>query len=134
MIILNKPFSYEEFYKVKTLEDIKNSPSNSTLIFDYCESSLTLFEFCKNNNIPYGVNIDSIKELIFISNLKAKYAFTDKIENAIDFQKIAENYLLDTKIILLVENFDKIEEIARFTIDGIKLKDWDEKTKSNSYK
>ena len=123
MIILNKPFSYEEFYKVKTLEDIKNSPSNSTLIFDYCESNLTLFEFCKNNNIPYGVNINSIKELIFISNLKAKYAFTDNIENAIDFQKIAENYLLDTKIILLVENFDKIEEIAKYGIDGIKLKD-----------
>ena len=134
MIILNKPFSYEEFYKVKTLEDIKNSPSNSTLIFDYCESSLTLFEFCRNNNIPYGVNIKTIKELIFISNLKAKYAFADNIKNAIDFQKTAENYLLDTKIILLVENFDKIEEIAKFGIDGIKLKDWDEKTKSDSYK
>jgi len=122
MLILNKPFSNEEFYKVKTLEDIKNSPSNSTLIFDYCESSLTLFEFCKNNEIPYGVNINSIKELIFISNLKAKYAFTDNLEKAKEFQKIAENYLLDTKIILLVENFDKIEEIAKFTIDGIKLK------------
>jgi len=134
MIILNKPFSYEEFYKVKTLEDIKNSPSNSTLIFDYCESNLTLFEFCKNNEISYGVNINSVKELIFISNLKAKYAFVDNLEKAKEFQKIAENYLLDTKIILLVESFDKIEEITKFTIDGIKLKDWDEKTKSHSYK
>jgi len=115
MLILNKPFSNEEFYKVKTLEDIKNSPANSTLIFDYCESSLTLFEFCKNNEIPYGVNINSIKELIFISNLKAKYAFVDNLEKAKEFQKIA--------IILLVENFDKIEEITKFTIDGIKLKD-----------
>jgi len=122
MLILNKPFSNEEFYKVKTLEDIKNSPANSTLIFDYCED-LTLFEFCKNNEIPYGVNINSIKELIFISNLKAKYAFVDNLEKAKEFQKIAENYLLDTKIILIVENFDKIEEIAKFTIDGIKLKD-----------
>jgi len=122
MIILNKPFSNEEFYKAKTIEDIKNSPSNSTLIFDSCDN-LEVFEFCKNNEIPYGVKINTIKELIFISNLKAKYAFADNIEKAKKFQKIAENYLLDTKIILFVENFDKIEEIVKFGIDGIKLKD-----------
>ena len=54
MIILEPPFSYEKFIKVKTLDDIKNTPSNSTLIFDYCESSLTLFEFCKNNKKPWS--------------------------------------------------------------------------------
>jgi len=123
MIILNKPFSYEEFVKVKTIEDIKNTPSNSTLIFDYCESSLSVYEFCKNNSIPYGVNISNVKELIFISNLKAKYAFIDILEKAVKLQKTAEKYLLDTKIILLVDNFDSIEKIAEYGIDGIKLKD-----------
>ena len=123
MIILEPPFSYEKFIKVKTLDDIKNTPSNSTLIFDYCESSLTLFEFCKNNNIPYGVNISSIKELIFISNLNAKYAFADNIEKAKLFQKIANEYLLDTKIIIYIKSFEEIEKIAMFGIDGVKLKE-----------
>ncbi len=123
MIILEAPFSYEKFIKVKTLDDIKNTTSNSTLIFDYCESSLTLFEFCKHNNIPYGVNISSIKELIFISNLNAKYAFADNIEKAKIFQKIANEYLLDTKIIVYINSFEEIEKVAMFGIDGVKLKE-----------
>ncbi len=123
MIILKEPFSYEKFVKVKTIDDIKNTPSNSTLIFDYCDSSLNVFEFCKNNNIPYGVNINSIKELIFISNLNAKYAFADNIENAKIFQKIANEYLLDTKIIVYVNSLDEIEKIAPLGIDGVKLKE-----------
>ena len=123
MIILNEPFSYEKFIKVNTIEDIKNTPSNSTLIFDFCESSLSIFEFCKNNNIPYGVNINFIKELIFISNLNAKYAFVDNIKKATTFQKIANEYLLDTKIILWINSFEEIEKIALLGIDGVKLKE-----------
>jgi len=123
MIILEKPFCKENFVKVKTIEDIKNTPNNSTLIFDYCDSSIEIYNFCKLNNIPYGVNINNIKELIFISNLNAKYAFTDKIKNAKMFQKIANEYLLDTKIILLINSFDEIEKIAFLGIDGVKLKD-----------
>jgi len=123
MIILNKPFSSEKFVKVKTIEDIKNSPSNTTLIFDYCESSIEVFNFCRINNIPYGVKINNIKELIFISNLNSKYAFTENIKQAEIFQKIANEYLLDTKIILLINSLEEIEKIALFGIDGVKLKD-----------
>ncbi|MEO1923213.1 MAG: hypothetical protein ABGX25_01690 [Nautiliaceae bacterium] len=123
MQILEAPFSEENFYFVKTIEDIKNSPSNSTLIFDYCDSSLEVFNFCKKNSIPYGVNISSIKELIFVSNLKAKYVFTDILENAAEFQKIVEEYLLDTKVVFLVKSFDEIEKAARKGIDAIKLKE-----------
>ena len=123
MIILNEPFSYEKFVKVNSIEEIKKTSSNSTLIFDYCESSLSIFEFCKNNNISYGVNINSIKELIFVANLNSKYVFTDNIKKAKIFQKIANEYLFDTKIILLIENFDKIEEIIFLGIDGVKLKE-----------
>jgi len=127
MIILEPPFSKEKFIKVKTIEDIKNSPSNSTLIFDYCNSSLETYHFCKINAIPYGVNIISVKELIFVSNLNAKYAFCDTIEKAKKLQKIANKYLLDTKIILLISNFDDIENITNFGIDGIKLRSMNEK-------
>ncbi len=123
MIILEPPFCKEVFEKIKTLEDIKNSSSNTTLIFDYCDSSIEVYNFCKINDIPYGVNIKKIKELIFISNLNAKYAFADNIENAKIFQKIANEYLLDTKIILYINSFDEIEQIALFGIDGVKIRE-----------
>jgi hypothetical protein len=122
MLILEKPFCNENFVKVNSIEEIKNTPSNSTLIFEY-NDNLEAFIFCKENNIPYGVIINNIKELIFIANLNAKYAFTDNLEKAKNFQKIAENYLLDTKIIFLADSFDEIENLIKYQIDGIKLKD-----------
>jgi hypothetical protein len=122
MLILEKPFSNENFIKVNSIEEIKNTSSNSTLIFEY-SNNLENFIFCKENNIPYGVIINEIKELIFIANLNAKYAFTYNLEKAKIFQKIAENYLLDTKIIFLASSLDEIENLVQYQIDGIKLKD-----------
>ncbi|ACM93466.1 conserved hypothetical protein [Nautilia profundicola AmH] len=122
MKILEKPFCNEEFFEVETLEDIKNSPNNATLVFKYCDSSLELFNFCKNNNIPYAVLTSNVKELIFCANLGAKYIFCDTIKNAKIFQKIADEYLLDSKIVLLIDSFNEIEKIVDFGIDAIKLK------------
>jgi len=123
MLILNEPFCNEKFIEVNTLEDIKNSPSNFTLIFHYNNNNLDLYKFCNVNNIEYAVKVDIIKELIFIANFKAKYAFIDNMETATEMQKIAENYLLDTKIIYLANSLDEIEKIAKLGIDGIKLKE-----------
>ncbi|WP_457562018.1 hypothetical protein [Caminibacter pacificus] len=123
MLILEKPFSNETFFKITSLDDIKNSPSNSTLVFNYCDSTLEVFNFCKTNGIPYGVIIDSVKELIFVSNLKAKYVFTDIDKKAKEFQQIANEYLLDTKVVYLANSFDEIEKIAKLGIDAFKLKE-----------
>ncbi|WP_456479335.1 hypothetical protein [Nautilia sp.] len=122
MTILEKPFCSEEFYEVKTLEEIKNSPPNSTLIFEYCESSLELYNFCKINGIPYGVIVSDIREMIFCANLGAKYIFCDTIKKAKTFQKIADDYLLSCKVVLFIENFEEINTVARYAIDAIKLK------------
>jgi hypothetical protein len=122
MLILEKPFSEENFVKVNSIEEIQKTPSNSTVIFEYT-NNLENFIFCKENNISYGVIINNPKELIFISNLNAKYAFTDNLEKAKIFQKIAENYLLDTKIIFLANSLNEIENLIQYQIDGIKLKD-----------
>jgi len=118
MIILNdNRFSDEIFEYVSTKEDIQNSSNNSTLIFDYKESDLDLYKFCNQNDIPYGVEISSIKELIYISNLGAKYAICD-FEVAKNLQKIADNYLIMTKIIVK-SHISNIENIAQSEIDGI---------------
>ncbi len=123
MLILEPPFSDEKFYRVKNIEDIQNSPNNSTLIFHYCDATLEVFNFCKQNDLPYGVIVENIKEMIFVSNLKAKYIFTDILQKASDFQKIAESYLLDTKVVYFIDSFDEIEKVARLGIDAVKLKE-----------
>ena len=123
MKILEKPFCDETFFYVKTLQDIKNSPNNATLIFEYCDSSLEVYNFCKINNISYGVKVNNIKEMIFCTNLNAKYIFCDTIKIAKLFQNIVNEYLIDTQIVLLVDDFNEIEEIVKNRIDAIKIKE-----------
>ena len=119
MIILNdKRFSEERFCNVKNLEEIENSPNNSTLIFQYSENDIPLYQFCKKNGVPYGVKISSIQEFIFIHNLNGKYVFVDDLDLAKTLQKLADNYLSDTKIIMET-SLKKIEKIALLEIDGI---------------
>ena len=119
MIILNdKRFSEEIFCKAKNKEDIQNSPNNSTIIFTFDEKDIPLYKFCQTNNIPYGVEITSIKEFIFILNLGAKYAFCESIELASTLQKIADNYLTETKIILKT-SIELLEKAVLHEIDGI---------------
>jgi len=119
MIILNdNRFSDEIFCKVKNQNDIENSKNNSTLIFEYNEDDINLYKFCQKNHIEYAVEITSITEFIFIHNLGAKYAFCDDIELAKNLQKIADNYLSETKIIIKAP-IKKIEKLAILEIDGI---------------
>jgi hypothetical protein len=119
MIILNdKRFSNENFYPIKTKKDIENSDNNSTLLFQYNEKDIELYKYCQDNNIPYAVEIASIAEFIFIYNLNAKYAFCNDLEIAKNLQKIADNYLSDTKVIIK-SSLKKIEKIALLEIDGI---------------
>ena len=119
MLILEAPFTDEKFTFAKSLEDIKNK--KGTLIFEFCPSSIELYNFCKINRVDYGVIIQKKRELIFISNLNAKYAFCDTISKAKEFQKIAEDYLLDTKIIYYGK-WEELEKAIDARIDGFKEK------------
>ena len=53
----------------------------------------------------------------------SELSFCNTIEKAKIFQKIADDYLTDTKIVLLVENFDNLDEIVKCNIDAVKLKE-----------
>ena len=120
MIILNDNlFSDETFYFIETKNEIENSPHNSTIIFNYNDKELETYKFCKKNNIEYGVIISSIREFIFLINLNCKYVLCKNLELAKELQNLADNYLTETKIILICKNFDNIEIIAKNQIDGI---------------
>ena len=124
MIILNdKRFSDEIFCEVSNKEDIEKTSNNSTLIFSFREDLLDTFKFCKENGVNYAVKVCSVVEAIFSMNLGAKYIFVSNLELAKKIQKIATEYLSDSKIILFVGSYDEdmIEITASNYIDGIFL-------------
>jgi len=116
MVLIGDPLvPYEDFFFISSIDDIKNTNPNCTLIFDYDESLLT---YCFKNDLDCAVVIKNIKQSIYCNALKAKYTICDK-EIAVKIEKIAENYMFDSKVLSIIEDSDEIEQIALLQIDGI---------------
>lgn len=119
MIILGDPrFSDELLYEVSRQDEIKETPNNATVVFRYNDTLIPTFHYCQKSRIPYAVYVNSIKEFVYAANLNSKYVFVD-FSIAKEMQNIAEEYLFDTKVIVIVKKESEIEKVARLGIDGI---------------
>ena len=108
----------EPFYTIQTIEDIKNTPPNSTLKIENFD--IELLHYCDKNSLAYMVVISNIKEAIFANILHAKYLVTSK-ELAKELMPIAQNYLFDTHVLAFIQNEGEIEEMAKSNVDGVLL-------------
>lgn len=105
----------DDFSEIKAIEDIKKTPSNSIVIFPY---DLKIMDYCHTNQIPFAVKINTLTESIFANNFMARYLI---VENNIskEIQNIAENYMFDSKILVVINSDDEIHNIAINGIDGV---------------
>jgi nicotinate-nucleotide pyrophosphorylase len=120
MIILgHKFFEHEKLYTVSSFEQIKNTPTNSTLLLNFQETDILNFiKDLKENSISFALEVQSIKELIFANNFGAKFILIEEFL-AIDAQKIANEYLFDSKILVKINSEEEIEKFALLGIDGV---------------
>lgn len=72
----------------------------------------------KDNSVNYAIKIDTVKDVIFANALNVKYIIVNK-QNAQAIQKIANEYLFDSRIIVTIKSEDEIEELANLGIDGV---------------
>ncbi len=110
---------YEELILIDSIWDIEHSLPNSTLIYNYDENLLT---YCNKNKLNSAIIVTSIKEAIYSNALGAKYIICEK-KLAKNIQKIAENYMFDSKVLAIIEQEKEIEDIALAEIDGLIYKD-----------
>lgn len=113
-IIGDKIVPFKEFFKVLNIEEIKNTKPNSLLFFEFNEE---LLKYCFEQNLNFFVEIFSIKEGLYANNLNAKYIVCKK-SLAKKMQKIADNYMFDSKILAVIKSSEELEEIALNEIDG----------------
>lgn len=78
----------------------------------------TLDSIDKDTSVNYAIKIDTIKDVIFANALNVKYIIVNK-QNAQAIQKIANEYLFDSRIIVTIKSEDEIEELANLGIDGV---------------
>jgi nicotinate-nucleotide pyrophosphorylase len=119
MKIVNPPFSEEEFWAIGNGRTPENSPVGHTLIFRGAPEGFELWKICKIGEIPFGVEVESLKEAIFATNFGAKYLFTDSLALAKKLQIYLDHYLFTTRLVVIVESLEQIEEIAQLGLDGV---------------
>jgi len=114
IIIGDNYIDYENISVINSIEDIKSTKPNTTVVFDFDKD---MMKYCMENDINYAVKIVSVKESIYANNLNARYILPNN--ELLDIvQKIAENYMFDSKILATIQNEESIEDIAIQSIDG----------------
>ncbi|WP_104697005.1 MULTISPECIES: hypothetical protein [unclassified Helicobacter] len=117
MIIVGyEPIAFEGFSKIEKKEQI-DTTQGLVWFLSQDDKDFSISSFCMQNNVPYAVKIESIKELLIYAKLNAKYVILQ--DSPKEYQQIVETYLLDTKILYVIEEIEEIEEIAKMGIDGV---------------
>lgn len=120
MIIIGDNFvPFENISFISTIDDIKDTKANSTLIFFY---DAELLKYSYENDLSSAVIVTSITEAIYCNSLNAKYIISDK-HLAIQIQKIADNYMYDSKNLVIISSNEEFEHIVKDEIDGVIYKD-----------
>lgn len=105
------------FYHVEDMDSITNTPPNSTIHIDFKEENLDIISHTNLNQISTSLFVTSIQELIYASALNASFIIVPK-ELASLAKEIANEYLFDAKILVLIKEENEIEEFALLGVDG----------------
>ncbi len=119
MLIFNhKDIESESFVEVKNLEDINKCSSQNIALLSQFNEPYELAKYCKEQDITYAIRAKSIKDALFANALNANYIIAD-LNLAKNLQKIATEYLFDSKILAIISNDLELEEAALNSIDGV---------------
>lgn len=117
MILINHPlFNDDKLYTVENIASIKKSPSNSVLIINDIQNQELINYACKNQ-LDFALYASNLTEAIYANKFGAKYILINKKEvKAV--QKLADTYLFDAKILVLINSENEIETLAQEEVDG----------------
>ncbi len=119
MIIIGHPWVVSpRFTKVFSLEDIDRLAKGSVALLEPLPESIEMAQHCQAKGVAFSITVNEIRNAIFANALGAEYIITQQ-EDAMEIQPIAERYLFDTKVLVLIEDEREIERLARFSIDGV---------------
>jgi len=119
MIIVGHPWiKSSRFCKVFSIEDIKKSGAEDVVLLEPLVDSHSYAAHCKANSIAFAVVVNTLDDALFANALGAKYIICEE-DDALMIQPIAQEYLFDTRILVLIHSEKEISKIARGGVDGV---------------
>ncbi len=120
IIIGHIAISYNNFVKIKDIDDIKHTKASEVVWFQSnIDNVYDVAKHCIENDISYAVLAHSLNDVIIFANLKASFIMIREknlVENA---QKVANEYFFDSKILYIINDESSIENLAMLGIDGV---------------
>lgn len=108
----------DSFYHVQDIESISNTPPSSIIHIEFSEKNLDIISHTRINETPTSICAKDITQVIYASSFDASYIVVHS-ELAKSAQTIANEYLFDAKILVLIEDEKEIEELALLGVDGV---------------
>jgi hypothetical protein len=119
MLIFGHPWiESPRFMKIFSIEEIEKIQADEIVLLEPLNVSIDIAKYCKANDISFSITVNNIRDAVFANALKANYILCQH-EQAIIIQKIADDYIFDTKILVVIEDEKSIDNIVRFGIDGV---------------
>ena len=118
LIFGHKFIPSESFYHVTNIDAINHTPPSSTIYLDFSEDNLDIINHATANGISMALKVSNITEILYASCLGSSFIIVSE-ELAKTAQSIADNYLFDAKILVMIDNYEIIEELALLGVDGV---------------
>lgn len=115
ILIGDKNVECEAIQKIESISDIKSTSPNTTVLYNF---DFEMMKYSEENNIDSCVVTKSLQEVIYASSFSVKYIVVEKNISK-HAQDIANNYMLDSKILVIIDTNDEIVDHALDEIDGI---------------
>ena len=116
IIIGHKALQSPKFRAIQSIDDIKKTSANEVVFFS---DSFEIARHCNECEITYAVEVCRVVDLMIYANLGAKYIVIRRKKLAQICQKLANEYFLDSKILLVVRDENGKEKTAKLGIDGV---------------
>lgn len=123
MIIIGHPWiKSNRFFKVFSIKGIEKSQADDIVLLEPLVDSHGLAGHCQENSVPYAVVANTLDDALFANALGAKYIICEE-DAALMIQPTAQEYLFDTRILVLIHSEKEISKIARGGVDGVVFAD-----------
>jgi len=119
ILIGDKNIACERIEKITSVSDISSTTANTTILYSF---DFKILRYCEENNISSCVVTRNLQEVIYASSFSVKYIVVEKNISK-HAQDIANNYMLDSKILVIIDTNDEIVDNALDEIDGVIYKE-----------
>lgn len=120
MIIIGHKLSpIKNIYTIKNSIDIKHTPPNGLVCFDYDED---LILYCQSNGVKFAIFVSSTQDVLLGNLSGAMILIVKDLDIAKEYQRLATEYLFDSKIIVQINKISEIDKVAQYSIDGVIFK------------